>query len=283
MPPEAISLRLVDAHNHLQDTRLLPARAEILSTIASEGIVAMVVNGSCEADWPDVLALARDHPFVVPSLGYHPWYVKERSADWRQRLVSLLDQVPAAIGEIGLDRWIRDFDIQAQEETFLFQLQLAAERNLPLSIHCLQAWGRLLQLLQANPRPRCGFLLHSFGGPREMIPALAKLGAYFSFPGYFAHDRKERQREAFRHVPPERLLLETDAPDQLLPDALDRHPLTNPEDGNPLNHPANLRQVYEFMAAWLHEDLASLTSRLEENFQRLFGSVQLRRTTENRV
>src|SRR5262245_6867953 len=187
----------------------------------------MVVNGSCEEDWPVVLSLARQCPLVIPSFGYHPWYVKERSKDWLQKLKSFLDGIPSAIGEIGLDRWIKNYDLPQQEEVFTWQLGFAAERNLPVSIHCLQAWGRLLELLQAGPRPQRGFLLHSYGGPQEMVAPLAKLGAYFSIPGYFAHERKVRQRETFRHVPPDRLLIETDAPDQLPPDERNRHPLTD--------------------------------------------------------
>src|SRR5262245_4135607 len=215
-----MSLRLYDAHNHLHDERFGSRSGELLTAAAKEGVVKMVVNGSCEEDWPKVLDLARRHSEVIPSFGYHPWYVKERSRDWQKKLVKLLDEVPSAVGEIGLDRWIEDYDTPQQEEVFIWQLRLAAERNLPVSIHCLKAWGRLLEILQSEPRPKCGLVLHSFGGPKEMIPALAKLGAYFSFPGYFAQERKLKQREAFRAVPADRLLIETDAPDQLLPEKL---------------------------------------------------------------
>ena len=268
-----MTLRLYDAHNHLQDERLALHRASILAALEPEGIARMVVNGSCEEDWPEVLALARQSPRIIPSFGYHPWYVRERTADWKTKLRACLDQAPAAIGEIGLDRWKADGDPGDQEEVFIGQLRLAAERGLPASIHCLQAWGRMLEILRAEPRPKCGFLLHSYGGSRELLEPLAELGAYFSFPGYFAHDRKTRQRETFRHVPPDRLLVETDAPDQLLPDALNSHPLTDASSGRPLNHPANLGAVYTFLAQWLNEPIAALAKRVEDNFQRLFEPV----------
>ena len=264
-------MRLYDAHNHLQDPRVGSDIASLVATAAQEGVVRMVVNGSCEEDWPDVLALARKHAEVIPSFGYHPWYVKERTPGWRDVLTRALDEVPSAIGEIGLDRWIKDYDLPAQEEVFVWQLRLAAERELPVSIHCLQAWGRMLELLQASPRPACGFLLHSYGGPLEMIPPLAKLGAYFSLPGYFAHERKERQQETFRHVPPDRLLIETDAPDQLLPEERSRYPLTDPASGKPVNHPANLRAVYDFAAELFGEPVEQLAVRVEQNFRQLFG------------
>jgi len=233
----------------------------------------MVVNGSCEDDWPEVETLARQYPQVIPSFGYHPWYVKQRSPQWQQALVEFLDRNPSAIGEIGLDRWIKDHDLPQQEEAFTWQVRLAAERNLPVSIHCLQAWGRLLELLEAVPRPKCGFLLHSFGGPQEMIIPLARLGAYFSLPGYFAHERKVRQRETFRHVPPDRLLIETDAPDQSLPDERNEFPLVDAATGKPLNHPANIVAVYRFAGELLGEPLEVLALRVEENFLRLFGNL----------
>ena len=266
-------MRLYDAHNHLQDERFGGAQAALLAASGRMGVMRMVVNGSCEADWPQVLVLARVHPLVLPSLGYHPWYVGERTDGWIENLRRRLDEWPAAVGEIGLDRWKPGLAYEGQEEVFVAQLRLAAERELPVSIHCLQAWGRMLELLRTNPRPARGFLLHSYGGSQELVAPLAKLGAYFSFPGYFAHERKARQRETFRHVPPERLLIETDAPDQLLPDALNGHPLADGKSGKPLNHPANLGAVYRCVAGLLGEPVELLAGRMEENFRRLFGGL----------
>lgn len=260
---------LFDAHNHLQDERLQPYLQTMLEATRRENIKRMVVNGSTEGDWAAVLGLASRFPEVLPSCGLHPWYVKERSPEWQKNLITCLDRCPAGIGEIGLDRWIEGHDLVDQSEVFAWQLRLAAERNVPASIHCLQAWGKLLQILQSNPRPACGFLLHSFGGPRELVEPLAALGAYFSFPGYFAHDRKRRQRETFRTVPPNRLLIETDAPDQLLP--VPRYPLQ--AEGKPLNHPANLVAVYQFAADWFGDDVETLALRVQDNFRRLFGGL----------
>ena len=261
---------MYDAHNHLADARFGEAQAALLMTCLSAGVTRMVVNGTCESDWPQVLALAQKFPAVLPSFGLHPWYVHERTPHWRDNLIHFLDAVPSAIGEIGLDRWKPALPYEGQEDVFVAHLRLAAERNLPVSIHCLKTWGRLHELLRDHPRPARGLVLHSFGGPREMIPALAKLGAYFSFPGYFLHDRKFRQRETFQQVPPDRLLIETDAPDQPLPEQNIFHPLTD-SAGRPLNHPANVAAVYQGLAEFLGESLESLAGRVEENFLRVFG------------
>jgi TatD DNase family protein len=265
-------MNFYDAHNHLQDDRFGGRQLELLAACAKAGVARMVVNGACEADWPQVLALARQNPLVLPSFGYHPWYLHERTPVWRERLAECLEAVPSAVGEIGLDRWKPGLPYAEQEEVFLAQLALAARRNLPVSIHCLQAWGRLEELLRDHARPARGVVLHSYGGPAEMVPGLARLGAYFSFPGYFLHARKLRQRETFKHVPADRLLVETDAPDQLLPEDRNRWPLTGAE-GQALNHPANLVAVYQGLAEVLGEPVADLAARVEENFRRVFGGM----------
>ena len=266
---------LYDAHNHVQDDRIRPFRRDLIEQTVEAGVTRMVVNGTRERDWQAVLELANTYPeLVVPSFGYHPWHVRERTADWQDRLVAFLDQTPSTVGEIGLDRWVKDHNIRDQEEVFVWQLRLAAERNLPVSIHCLKAWGLLHDILRREPVPKCGFLLHSYGGPVEMVEPLSVLGAYFSFPGYFAHERKTRQREVFKQVPRERLLIETDAPDQCLPPSLDQWSLTDPDTGKPLNHPANLTAVYACAAGLLGEPLDSLVAQVQANFQRLFDMMR---------
>ncbi len=263
-------MRLYDAHNHLQDERFAPNRAALVATAAQHGIVKMVVNGSCEEDWPLVQQLAGQFPQVLPSFGYHPWYLHERTPEWQRTLAQFLDGTPSAVGEIGLDRWKKDLPYDGQEDAFVWQLRLAAEGNRPASLHCLQAWGRLHELLREHPRPARGFLLHSYGGPRELVAPLAKLGAYFSFPGYFMHPRKARQRAAFATVPLDRLLIETDAPDQLPPESDNRFPLHDAA-GRPINHPANLAGLYEFMADQRAMPCPEFTAQIEGNFHRLFG------------
>ena len=107
-------LPLYDAHNHLQDERLAAQAEVILAATERENIRKMVVNGSSEEDWPAVLELARQFPQVVPSFGYHPWYIKQRSQNWDQLLISFLDQTRSGDGEIGLDKWIKDCDVPDQ-------------------------------------------------------------------------------------------------------------------------------------------------------------------------
>jgi TatD DNase family protein len=177
------------------------------------------------------------------------------------------------VGEIGIDGWKKEFDSATQEDIFTRQLALAAELERPVSIHGLRKWGRLLELIKKNPRPRCGFLLHSYGGPKEMIAEFAKLGAYFSCPGFFLSPGREMKLAVFRDVPSDRLLLETDAPDQKLPEHLDSYKLVSAVDGTRINHPATIAQVYEGVAALRGVTLDYLAQSVERNFYALFGNI----------
>ncbi|MBK1830473.1 TatD family hydrolase [Verrucomicrobiaceae bacterium R5-34] len=250
---------MTDAHLHLQDARFDTVRDRVVAEMLEAGITRCVVNGTCPADWPKVAELAAQYPdLIIPSFGLHPW--KKPTADWHSQLLHFLDTTPNAfLGECGLDRWIKDYDLDLQTETFTAQLEIAAERNLPLSIHCLKSWGPLIKILESIRLPERGFLLHSYGGSAELVPRLAALGSYFSFSGYFLQERKAKVLNAFRSVPSNRLLMETDAPDMLPPEHIITHPL--PHD---LNHPANLVSITK--AASEHLD----TSLISSNFYRFF-------------
>ena len=265
-------MKFIDAHNHLQDKRLAESREQIFKDLNQVSLQFAVVNGTEQSDWQAVIELSNQDKRFIPSLGLHPWFLRARSALWKEKLGAYLDSAKCGIGEIGLDRWMKDFDLAEQEELFIEQLKIAAERNLPVTIHCLKAWGRLLEILQAQKLPACGFLLHSYSGPLEMVEKFSFLGAYFSFSGYFAHERKEKQRDVFKNIPADRLLIETDAPDMLPPESLQRFRLPSPKGGE-LNHPANIASIYECCATLRGCELSSLVASVEKNFRRLFGGL----------
>lgn len=265
-----MSFPRLDAHLHLQDGRLRPHLDDIVQELRRQEISRWVVAGTSEADWPEVARLADAYPEVMPCYGLHPWFISQRTNQWEEKLAECLSRPnAAAVGEIGLDKWIRDHRIEEQEDVFRRQLRLAARSGLPTVIHCLKAWGRLLDVMRAEPLPEAGFLLHSFAGPTEMVDDFVALGGYFSFSGHFLHERKAAVLETFRQIPIDRILVETDAPDMRLPEALERYSLLT-DAGEPLNHPANLPAIYEGLATALGIPVDTLADRVAANFGRLF-------------
>jgi TatD DNase family protein len=264
-------VKLYDAHNHLHDLRLAPHRETILPELTRIGLARAVVNGTREQDWEAVATLASAYSFVIPSFGLHPWHVASRSPDWLGRLRGLLVAHPdAGVGEIGLDRWIAGHNLAVQSEICVGQLALAAELNRPATLHCIRAWGPFWDLIRSHPLPACGFLLHAYGGSEEMVTGFVELGAYFSFSPSFLHERKASQRDVFRHLPAERILVETDAPDLRPPDERNARPLSD-EGGEPINHPANIDLAYAGLAELRGIGSEDLARQVAHNFKRLFG------------
>lgn len=278
-------MNLYDAHQHFHFDQLTPHRAALVRDLAAIGLQGAVVNGTNEEEWPVVAALAKVYRWIIPSFGIHPWDCGNRGANWLPALRAQLEADPrAAIGEIGLDRWIIDglkpddprlaglrvAPLEEQSQVLTAQLRLAAELNRAASIHCVQAWGALHDVLKKNPRPARGFLLHGYAGPIEMIKNFTDLGAYYSFNIQLLEPKHASRLNNFRHIPAKRLLVETDAPTKPPPDDRNRFPLPPAADGSPVNHPANIAVTYEALAVLRGLPLESLAALVEKNFIRLF-------------
>ncbi len=234
------------------------------------GIVEMGVKGCCEDDWLRVIQIMESYDGIHPAFGLHPWFIAERSEEWVGSLESLLRQYPqASVGEIGIDHAVDHRDDTDQESVFLAQLDLAKRLERPVSIHCRQAWGRLIELLDGFGELPRGMLIHCFGGSAEVAMELVKRGGYISFSGSITRPNNRKAGPAIRSVPEDRILIETDAPDIMPCNADEASCLV--ADERLINEPANLRYVLATTAELRgisEEHLADLTFR---NAERLFG------------
>lgn len=264
-------MHLFDAHCHLQDERLLPHLDAAMARAGQAGVSGLLCCGSCEADWPQVRTLARRYAGVRPAFGLHPWYVEARGPGWRDALRAHLGETPSAVGEIGLDHVIDRRTFADQDAVFAAQLELACELGRPVSIHCRQAWGRLLELLDRHGWPPAGVTFHSFSGAADLVPVLAARGALFSFSGSITYDRNRRGRAALAAVPLDRLLIETDAPD--IPPALpDGNFAIRTDEGRPVNEPAHLAAVAGTVATLRGLTAEGAAELTHANAGRIFGA-----------
>lgn len=265
---------LFDAHCHLQDKRLAPLLNDAMNRAIQAGVTDLMCCGTREADWPDVIDIAARFINVRISFGLHPWYVADRTATWLDTLRGLLKDHPSAIGEIGLDHALDLQTFAAQEEAFLAQLTLAVELERPVSVHCRRAWGRIMELLDDHGWPPHGILFHSYSGGPELVPALVRRHASFSFSGAITHDQNVRGREAVAIIPEDRLLIETDSPDimpaipSLKPESK-HHFLLRRHD--PVNEPANLQYVASAIADLRHWSLDQTGAITRKNAEAFFA------------
>jgi TatD DNase family protein len=207
-------MHLYDTHCHLQDERLTMFLNGVLSRASAAGVTRMLCCGSLETDWPAVAKLALLHSAIRPAYGLHPWYLENRTPGWESLLRARLSAEPQAVlGEVGLDFAIKSPPRALQQECLVTQLNLAAELDRPVSIHCRKAWGALPALLRSLAKRPPALIFHSYSGDAELIPVLLRYNSYFSFSGSLTREGNRRGKAAAIAAPADRILLESDAPD----------------------------------------------------------------------
>jgi TatD DNase family protein len=124
-------------------------------------------------------------------------------------------------------------------------------------IHCLKAHDALLALLDEEPLP-AGGVLHSFSGSADQVRMYLRHGLHFSFAGPVTYERARKPLDAARAAPRERLLLETDAPDQ------------TPRPHRGRNEPAYLPRIAAAVAAAIGATPAEVDALTTANARALF-------------
>lgn len=267
---------LTDTHCHLNFESFDLDRKEVLERARSAGIVRILNPGIDLETSRAAVALAEQEPEVFAAVGVHPndagglktgWLAELRRMARHERVV--------AIGEIGLDNYWDRTPLDLQRRVLQDQLELAAELNLPVVIHCrdktppegpaiqelleiLSAWQARLKTVGAELADRPG-VLHSFSG--SLTAALQATSANFciGISGPVTYKNAGVLRDVVGGVPETALLTETDAP-FLTP---------TPHRGR-RNEPAYVRHVFEKIAEIHRHEPEACAQMLTENAERLF-------------
>ena len=216
----------------------------VLDRARAAGVAQMVVTGASREGSREALALARAHPgFLHATAGVHPHHAVEYTAEADLELREL-HRAPeiVAVGECGLD-YHRDFSPRpAQRRAFEMQLQLAADIGKPLFLHQRDAHADFLAILEDFRGQLGAAVVHCFTGTKEQMFECLDAGYYIGITGWLCDERRGLHlRDMVRHIPAERLLVETDAP-YLLPRTV------RPLPSHRRNEPMYLRHIVEDLA-----------------------------------
>lgn len=144
-------------------------------------------------------------PTTPFSAGIHPWDAEVVTKQRDRLLAQLADCECVAIGEVGLDKACK-VPLGVQRELFEAQLTIAAERNLPVIVHCVRATSECLTLLAKHNIQKA--LFHGFIGSVEVAKEILSKGYFISYG--FGAIRSPKTIEALRHTPLDHLFLESD-------------------------------------------------------------------------
>lgn len=256
----------VDTHVHLDQREFDRDRDAVLARSRQAGVERMLCVGVSADSSQASLRLAETYAGVYAAAGIQPNYAAEASrGDW-ERIVSMVDHGRVvAVGETGLDRHWDFAPLDIQQDYFDRHLGLAAQRALPVVIHCRDAEADLLPMLHAASAggPLRG-VMHAFSGDLATATECLRLGLHISFGGAVTYKNRkfEPLRAVAAAVPGDRILIETDSP-YLVP-----HPRRGKQKRN---EPAYLVYTAARLAELRGVSLEELAAQTTVNAHRLFG------------
>jgi TatD DNase family protein len=254
---------LVDSHCHLNFAPLNAGLEDVLQRARDNGVEHMLCVSVTLETFPEIRALAHEHPQVFASVGVHPNEREghEPSVEELTRLAG--DDRVVAIGETGLDYYRSQGDMAWQRERFRRHIRAAKASGKPLIVHTREAADDTLRIMREEGAAGIGGVMHCFTESAEVARAALDLNFYISFSGIVTFRNAEALRDVAKQIPQDRLLVETDAP-YLAP---------IPYRGK-TNEPAFVRHVAECLATVRQttpDEIADLTTR---NFFTLFRAAQ---------
>lgn len=206
-------MEFIDTHSHLYDEAFASEEDEAIARAIEAGVRKIIFPDIDSASRDTMFAIAARHEGVVfPCLGLHPTSI---GADWEQemeKMESRLTEKIWAIGEIGMDcYWSKEF-IKEQQTALKMQLELASRLSLPVIIHSRESTELIINVLKECRHLDLKGVFHAFSGSIETYRELQKLGDWYIGAGGVVTYKKASIAETIKHIPLERILLETDAP-----------------------------------------------------------------------
>ena len=205
-------MQLTDTHTHIYYNEGL-ALKEHLERCFENHIDRLFLPNVDVQSMAKVMATARLFPEnCFPMLGLHPCSV---SADFLQDLTSIESEIArskiVAIGEIGLDLYWDKTTLEIQKEAFRIQVSWAKELNLPIVIHCRDAFDELFELLEELKDDKLFGVFHCFTGSFEQAQRAISLGLYLGIGGVVTFKNAGLDR-VVKQIDLKYIVLETDAP-----------------------------------------------------------------------
>lgn len=264
----------IDTHAHLNlmagNPQNLPLTAEhfvqiedIINQAAAANVKTIINISTGPTDSVDSIKIAQAYPSVFAVVGLHPC---DSFSNWKEQVSEIEKLVKnkeenkiVGIGEIGFDFHHEPFDKNSQDASFRTQIEIALANDLPIVIHVRKAGDELLKVLDEYKNDRLCGVIHCFSQTQEFATQVLEWGYYIGIDGHITYPKNDELRRVIKNTPPERLLLETDAP--FLPPQQFR---------GKQNHPAYIPLIADFIASLKETTPNIIEKQTTENAKKLF-------------
>ena len=253
---------LTDTHTHLDHPYFDGERDEIVRRAGEAGVTRIINIGFNRETIESTIALAEAYDCIEAVVGWHPQDAKDCTAEDLDRIEQLLREHPkvVGIGETGLDYFRMTSPKEVQQRVFREQIRLARKLGKPLVIHNRDAHADIVAILREEKAYDVGGVMHCFSGSWEIAKLCLEMNFYLSFGGPITYKNAKQPKEVLQKTPPDRLLVETDAP-YLTP---------HPHRGAP-NEPYCLPYTVRALAALLDRPAEELARQTTATAIRVYG------------
>ncbi len=253
-------MELFDTHCHLTFDDLACDIDSVIARSIAAGVTGWLTIGTDPNENQKAVELTQKFENLYAAVAIHPHDAKTVTADTIADLKKLATNPKVvAVGETGLDYHYNHSLREDQRRVFAKHLEIAAESNLPVIIHCREAFDDTMALLQSYGSGVRKIVFHCFSGSAEQAKTVLDKGFYISFTGVITFKNAEYTRRAAEVVPLARLMLETDCP----------YMSPEPMRKQKVNEPALLIHTAKFLAGLKHmplTDFASAVTATSRNF-----------------
>ena len=206
-------MNIIDTHTHLYVKQFKEDIDIVIQRSIDKGINKFIFPAIDSSHFNDMHNLKDKYPDNIYLMsGLHPTDVKEDFKDELEFVVNSLNTHDyVAIGEIGIDLyWDKSF-LNEQQEAFEFQIRLAIKHDLPIVIHCRDAFDEIFEILDKENCPKLRGVFHCFTGTLEQAKRAIDLDFVLGIGGVVTFknggiDKFLNQIE-LKHI-----VLETDSP-----------------------------------------------------------------------
>ena len=204
-------VKIFDTHAHLLSSRSDEDRVEFIEALPAQNVVGVVECATKDKNIDKVVELAESFSIIYAALGVYPHEARCYTDELEQRIERLYREhgKVVAIGEIGLDYYYDGCPRDIQRDVLHRQLALAERLDAPVSLHCRDAAGDMLEILGAH---KVKGVMHCYSGSVETAKELLKMGLYFGIGGSLTFKNNVKGPQVVDMLPLEKILLETDAP-----------------------------------------------------------------------
>ena len=207
---------MIDTHSHIFSEEFKEDLSEVIARAKEIGVEKIFMPNIDDTSVEDMLNVCQAYPdYCFPMIGFHPTSVEGPDAIYKVREMKkrLVEGHPyIAVGEVGLDLYWNKTWLKEQQLILDEQIQWALEWNLPLVIHCREAFPELFQVLEPYKHTELTGVFHSFTGTVDEARELMDYSRFMIGINGVVTFKKSTLPEVLQEVPLTKLVLETDSP-----------------------------------------------------------------------